>query len=90
MQINVYFCSILFIKMKKPVTAIRHEYMPFGSLLCAGDEPLLVYEYMFGNLERHLFGEFFSQLRLVVCSSSAFCNAVLLWTWHEYVSALAG
>jgi hypothetical protein len=51
----------LFIKMKKPAAAFRHEYIPFGSLLCAGDERLVMYEYMpFGSLECHLFGEFFS------------------------------
>lgn len=54
------FCfdaASLFIKMKKPGAAIPHEYMLLGSLLCARDESLLMYDYMsFGSLQSNLFG----------------------------------
>jgi hypothetical protein len=57
------FAASLFIKMKKPAAAISHEYIPYSSLL--GREVLLMYEHMpFGTLECHLFGKFFSEVRI--------------------------
>jgi hypothetical protein len=46
-------------------------------ILVFSPETLLMHEALpFGSMESHLFGEFFSQVRLVVWSSSSICNAV--------------